>query len=53
MAYTMNMEYRYPGRYKICGGCNHLLGDVCQKRDLSLGDFINLRLATCPEYKWG
>ncbi len=53
MLYNMYMNYIYPDRYEICGGCNHLLGDVCQKNDLPLGDFINLRLAYCPEYKWG
>jgi hypothetical protein len=53
MLYNMRMEYIYPNRYKICGACEYLLGDVCQKIDLHLGDFINLRLATCPKYKWG
>lgn len=53
MLYNIYMDYRYPDRYKICGGCEFLLGDVCQKNNFPLGDFINLRMAYCPEFKWG
>ena len=54
MHYNKHMpEYIYPDRYKICGGCEFLLGDVCQKNNFPLGDFINLRMAYCPEFKWG
>jgi hypothetical protein len=53
MLYNIYMKTIYPERYEICGGCNFLLGDVCKKIDLPLGEFINLRLAYCPDFRWG
>lgn len=49
----MYNTYMYTNRYKNFGGGDHLLGDACAKNDLSLGDFIHLRMATCPIFKWG
>jgi hypothetical protein len=53
MLYNIYMKTTYPERYEICGGCNYLLGDVCKKIDLPLVEFINLRLAYCPDFRWG
>ncbi len=47
-----NNYMSYPNREKICMMCPFLKIDTCTKNDLQIKDFINLRLATCPVYKW-
>ena len=42
----------YPERTKICGECIENLNGFCLKNDQEIYEYITLRLATCPLYKW-
>ena len=43
----------YPERAKICGGCKENLNGFCLQNSEEIYEYITLRLATCPLYKWG
>lgn len=40
-------------REAICSECPFRNIDTCEKNGMKLGEFIHLRLAWCPIFKWG
>ena len=40
-------------RFNICASCEFRDKSRCTINKMEFKDFINLRLATCPLFKWG
>ena len=48
------LVYNNPmNKQDICSSCEYNIDDICSKNNIYIQDFIELRLATCPIYKWG
>lgn len=47
------MQEEIDRRLSICYTCPLNNEGMCEKAGMYLTDFVHLRLAYCPEFKWG